>query len=150
MIEERQEGAANDQVPTCSTCACSQEAYCQQVDLLFSKLNQRTAFRTFLAGLLLLTESNKTLTVLAHQAYCWRLKHLCLEGAVVSVRVHPGLEGGERAAGGTLASRCADGAQDRGMRVIDESRARKWGTKAAHLGRQHLADSARSTARSSG
>ena len=29
---------------------------------------------------------------------------------------------------------------DRGMLVIDESRDRKWDTKAAHLSRQHVAD----------
>ena len=42
------------------------EAYATQFDALFSKLNQRVAFRQYLQGLLLPTERNKTLTALAN------------------------------------------------------------------------------------
>ena len=42
------------------------EAYCQQFDGCFRTVNQRNAFRRYLAGLLLPAERNKTLTALAH------------------------------------------------------------------------------------
>lgn len=42
------------------------ETSCQQFDPLLGKLNQREAFRSYLAGLLLPAERNKTITALAN------------------------------------------------------------------------------------
>src|SRR5215218_5533087 len=74
------------------------EAYAQQFDDLFGKVNQRRAFRQYLAGLLLPTERNKTLTALANaepivgaqdpavQALQWFLSESTWDAAAVTQR----------------------------------------------------------------
>ena len=74
------------------------EASARQFDDLFSKVNQRQAFRRYLAGLLLPTERNKTLTALANaepivgaqdarvQALQWFLSESTWDAAGVTAR----------------------------------------------------------------
>jgi SRSO17 transposase len=115
------------------------EAYAQRFDDLFSKVNQRDAFRRYLAGLLLPTERNKTLTALANaepivgaqdpavQALQWFLTESTWSAAAVTTRQVDLLR-----ADPTTAPDAA------GVLVIDETGDRKWGTKTAHVGRQYL------------
>ena len=115
------------------------EAYAQQFDDLFSKLNQREAFRRYLTGLLLPTERTKTLTALANaepivgaqdpavQALQWFLSESTWDAAAVTRRRVELLRADPVTA--------PDAA---GVLVIDETGDRKWGTKTAHVGRQYL------------
>jgi hypothetical protein len=75
------------------------EAYCQQFDDCFRTVNQRTAFRRYLAGLLLPAERNKTLTALANaesitgpqqpgvQRLQWFLSESSWQPAVINFRL---------------------------------------------------------------
>jgi SRSO17 transposase len=115
------------------------EPYAQHFDELFSKVNQRDAFRRYLEGLLLPTERNKTLTALANaepivgaqdarvQALQWFLSESTWDAAAVDARRVELLR-----ADPTTAPDSA------GALVIDETGDRKWGTKTAHVGRQYL------------
>jgi hypothetical protein len=115
------------------------EAYAQSFDDLFRKVNQRQAFRRYLAGLLLPTERNKTLTALANaepivgaqdaavQVLQWFLSESTWDVAAVSRRRVELLR--------TDPATAPDAA---GGLVIDETGDRKWGTKTAHVGRQYL------------
>ncbi len=117
------------------------EAYCQQFDPLFGKLNQREAFRSYLAGLLLPAERNKTLTALANtepgvgaqrssaQKLQWFLSESTWDWRAVNE---------QRVA--LLRADALTAPNDRGVLVIDESGDRKWGAKTAHVGRQYLAN----------
>jgi SRSO17 transposase len=115
------------------------EAYCAQFDDLFSRSQQRTAFRQYLAGLLLPAERTKTLTALANtepvvgaqapaaQRLQWFLSESTWEaGAVASRRLEVLRADPETAphAGGVL--------------IIDETGDRKDGDQTAHVGRQYL------------
>ena len=115
------------------------EAYAQHFDELFSKLNQREAFRQYLEGLLLPTERNKTLTALVNaepivgaqdpavQALQWFLSESTWDAeAVTTCRVE------------LLRSDPATAPAGAGALVIDETGDRKSGTKTAHVGRQYL------------
>jgi hypothetical protein len=115
------------------------EAYAQQFDALFSKRNQRDAFRRYLEGLLLPAERNKTLTALANaepivgaqqpavQALQWFLSESTWDAEVVTARRVTILRADPATA--------PDGA---GVLAIDETGDRKWGKKTAHVGRQYL------------
>jgi SRSO17 transposase len=117
------------------------EAYCQQVDECFRTVNQRTAFRRYLEGLLLPSERNKTLTALANaepisgaqqagvQRLQWFLSESSWQPAVLNRRRLELLQ-----ADPILAPHAA------GVLVLDEHGDRKWGTQTAHLGRQYLAN----------
>jgi SRSO17 transposase len=115
------------------------EAYAAQFDDLFSRAQQRTAFRQYLAGLLLPGERTKTLTALANaepvvgaqapaaQRLQWFLSESTWDAAAITVRRQEVL----RADAGT--------APDAGgVLIIDETGDRKDGTKTAHVGRQYL------------
>jgi SRSO17 transposase len=115
------------------------EAYAQHFDDLFSKVNQRQAFRQYLAGLLLPTERNKTLTALANaepivgaqapavQVLQWFLSESTWDAAAVTRR-RVDLLRADPVTAPTAA----------GVLVIDETGDRKWGTKTADVGRQYL------------
>ena len=115
------------------------EAYAQHFDDLFSKVNQREAFRQYLAGLLLPTERTKTLTALVNaepivgaqdpavQALQWFLSESTWDAAVVHARQRD-----------LLRIDPATAPDAAGALVIDETGDRKWGTKTAHVGRQYL------------
>jgi SRSO17 transposase len=115
------------------------EAYAAQFDGLFTRTNQRTAFRHYLAGLLLPTERNKTLTALANvepvvgaqrpaaQRLQWFLSESTWDAAAVTDR--------------RLALLQADPAtapHADGVLIVDETGDRKDGEKTAHVGRQYL------------
>ena len=115
------------------------EAYAERFDDLFSKRNQRDAFRRYLEGLLLPTERNKTLTALANaepivgaqaarvQALQWFLSESTWDAATVTARRVELLRADPRTVPAAT-----------GVLVIDETGDRKWGTKTAHVGRQYL------------
>jgi hypothetical protein len=117
------------------------EAYSQEFDPLFSKINQRERFRQYLMGLILPTERNKTLTALVNsepvvgaqearvQNLQWFLSESTWDASAVNrARVElvlktPGLQ-----------------PDAKGVLVIDETGDRKAGHKTAHVGRQYLAN----------
>src|SRR5215211_64455 len=115
------------------------EAYTEHFDDLFSKVNQREAFRRYLVGLLLPSERNKTLTALANaepiggaqdarvQALQWFLSESTWNAEAVTQRRV-----------GLLRADPATAPDAAGVLVIDETGDRKWGTKTAHVGRQYL------------
>ncbi len=115
------------------------EAYAAQFDDLFSRANQRQAFRQYLAGLLLPAERNKTLTALAHaepivgaqhpavQRLQWFLSESTWDAAAITTRR---LE--------VLRTDPATAPQGQGVLIIDETGDRKDGNKTAHVGRQYL------------
>ena len=113
------------------------ETYAERFDDLFSKVNQRNAFRQYLAGLLRPTARTKTRTALANaepivgtqnaavQALQWFLTESTGDAQAVTQRRVDLL----RAAPATA----PDAA---GALVLDETGDRTWGTKTAHVGRQ--------------
>ncbi len=117
------------------------EAYIVPFDPLFAQRNQRAAFRQYLAGLLLPTERNKTLTALANteplvgaqlpraQQLQWFLSESTWDAQALNTRRLELLRSDARTAP-TAA----------GVLVIDETGDRKAGTKTAHVGRQYLAN----------
>jgi SRSO17 transposase len=117
------------------------EAYCQHFAPLFSQRNQRDSFRRYLEGLLLPQERNKTLTALANtepvvgaqhpgaQGLQWFLSESSWDPDAVTQRR---LE--------LLRADPLRAPTMQGVLVIDEHGDRKWGTKAAHVGRQYLAN----------
>ena len=115
------------------------EAYAAQFDDLFSRTSQRRAVRQYLAGLLLPTERNKTVTALANtepvvgaqapaaQRVQWFLSESTWDAAAITAR--------------RLALRRADPAtapHAGGVLIVDETGDRKDGDKTAHVGRQYL------------
>ena len=56
------------------------EDYAQHFDVLFSRRNQRDAFRRYLEGLLLPPERNKTLTALANTEPVVGAQHPLVQG----------------------------------------------------------------------
>jgi hypothetical protein len=117
------------------------EAYAASFDDLFSRANQRHAFRQYLEGLLLPAERNKTLTALANttpivgaqrpeaQSLQWFLSESTWDPNVVNQRR---LE--------LLLADPLTAPTDTGALVIDEHGDRKWGHKTAHIGKQYLAN----------
>jgi SRSO17 transposase len=117
------------------------EAYAQHFDPLFTKRNQRDAFRRYLEGLLLPTERNKTLTALANTEPVLGAQHPSAQGlqwflsestwqpqAVNTQRLH------------VLRSDLTTAPDERGVLIVDETGDRKDGKKTAHVGRQYLAN----------
>ena len=115
------------------------ETYCQQFDDCFRTVNQRNAFRRYLAGLLLPAERNKTLTALAHaepikgaqqpgvQRLQWFLSESSWQPEALNRRRLERLQADAHTA-----------PSDQGVLVIDEHGDRKWGTKTAHIGKQYV------------
>ena len=115
------------------------EAYAAQFDDLFTRSNQRAAFRQYLAGLLLPAERTKTLTALANvepvvgaqapaaQRLQWFLSESTWEAAAVTARR---LE--------ILRADAATAPHAGGVLIVDETGDRKDGPKTAHVGRQYL------------
>lgn len=115
------------------------ETYASRFDDLFSRANQRAAFRQYLAGLLLPAERNKTLTALANvepvvgahqpaaQRLQWFLSESTWDAATLTARRLELL----RADPGTAP-------HAGGVLIVDETGDRKDGSKTAHVGRQYL------------
>lgn len=117
------------------------EAFATNFDLLFSKRNQRDAFRQYLANLLLPSERNKTLTALANtepvvgaqHARAQHLQWFLSESTWDAQKVNQ-----QRLA--VLRADVNTAPTNAGVLVIDETGDRKAGTKTAHVGRQYLAN----------
>jgi DDE superfamily endonuclease len=115
------------------------EAYAVQFDDLFSRANQRHAFRQYLKGLLLPAERNKTVTAIANtepivgaqhrtaQAVQWFLSESTWDPDRINTR---------RLA--LLRDEPLSAPHANGVLVIDEHGDRKWGTKTAHVGKQYI------------
>ncbi len=115
------------------------EDFALEFDGLFSRRNQREAFRRYLEGLLLPAERNKTLTALANaeplagaqqaqvQRLQWFLSESNWDAAAVGQLRRELLQRLEM-----LAPTAA------GVLAIDETGDRKWGNSTAHVGRQYL------------
>jgi SRSO17 transposase len=115
------------------------EAYCAQFDALFPRTQQRTAFRQYLAGLLLPAERPKTLTALAQtepvvgaqapaaQRLQWFVSESTWDAAAVTARRLD-----------LLRTDPATAPHAGGVLVIDETGDRKDGEQTAHVGRQYL------------
>jgi SRSO17 transposase len=126
-------------MPTFPPIPAPLEAYAAQFDDLFSRANQRQAFRHYLAGLLLPAERNKTLTALANaepivgaqhpavQRLQWFLSESTWDAAAITTRRLKVLQ-----ADPTTAPHAG------GVLIIDETGDRKDGDKTAHVGRQYL------------
>ncbi len=126
-------------MPACPPIPEPLEAYAAQFDDLFTRAQQRSAFRHYLAGLLLPAERNKTLTALANtepvvgaqapaaQRLQWFLSESTWDAAAVSGRRQQIL----RADPGTAP-------HPGGVLIIDETGDRKDGDQTAHVGRQYL------------
>jgi len=117
------------------------EAYATHFDDLFTRANQRHAFRQYLEGVLLPTERNKTPTALANaepivraqsasaQAFQWFLSESTWDPDTVNSRRLEVLRADPLTAPTTG-----------GVLVIDEHGDRKWGHQTAHVGTQYLAN----------
>jgi SRSO17 transposase len=115
------------------------ERYAAQFDDVFTRANQRQAFRQYLAGLLLPAERNKTLTALANaepiagaqhptvQRLQWFLSESTWEAAAITTRR---LE--------LLRSDPGTAPHAQGVLIVDETGDRKDGDHTAHVGRQYL------------
>ena len=117
------------------------EAYIEHFDPLFSRRNQRDAFRRYLEGLLLPAERNKTLTALANTEPVVGAQHRRAQGLqwfLSESSWEPKAINGERLR--LLRSDATSAPHGRGVLVIDESGDRKDGKKTAHVGRQYLAN----------
>lgn len=126
-------------MPTHPPIPAPLEAYAAQFDDLFTRSQQRTAFRQYLAGLLLPAERSKTLTALANtepvvgaqaptaQRLQWFLSESTWEASAVTRRRLDVLQADPGTAphpGGVL--------------IIDETGDRKDGDQTAHVARQYL------------
>jgi len=117
------------------------EAYVQHFDSLFAKRSQRDAFRRYLAGLLLSTERNKTLTALANTEPVRGAQHPRAQGLqwfLSEATWRPAAVNAQRLQ--LLRADPLTTPDAHGVLVIDESGDRKDGTKTAHVGRQYLAN----------
>jgi SRSO17 transposase len=115
------------------------ERYAAQFDDLFSRPNQRHAFRQYLAGVLLPAERNKTLTALAHAEPIIGAQHPAVQ------RLQWFLSESPWAAATITTRRLALLRRDpgtaphgQGVLIVDETGDRKDGEKTAHVGRQYL------------
>ena len=122
-------------MPSCPPLPEPLEAYAAQFDDLFTRSQQRTAFRQYLAGLLLPAERSKTLTALANtepvvgaqhpaaQRLQWFLSESTWDvGAVTTRRLE------------VLRADPATAPHAGGVLIIDETGDRKDGTQTAHVG----------------
>ena len=115
------------------------EDYAAQFDDLFNYLAQRRNFRTYLEGLLLPRDRNKTLTALvgtepvsgAQAAPAQQLQFFVSESTWQAEAVN-----GRRLE--LLVSDPATAPHENGVLVIDDTGDRKGGTKTAHVARQYL------------
>ncbi len=123
----------------CSPAPGPLEDFARHFDGLFGTVNQRQSFRSYLQGLLLPRDRNKTLTGLAgtepvvgaQAPPAQRLQFFVSEADWdVGVINQRRLE--------LLLSEEGTGPHDGGVLVIDESGDRKDGTKTAHVARQYL------------
>jgi hypothetical protein len=117
------------------------EGYAGHFDDLFSRANQRHAFRQYLEGLLLPAERHKTLTALANtppisgaqgpeaQTLQWFLSESTWDPEAVNQRRVD-----------LLLADPLTAPTATGVLVIDEHGDRKWGHKTAHIGKQYLAN----------
>ena len=115
------------------------EGYAAHFDDLLTRPSQRAAFRQYLAGLLLPTERNKTLTALANtepvvgaqrpaaQKLQWFLSESTWDAAALTARR---LE--------LLRADPATAPHPGGVLIVDETGDRKDGGQTAHVGRQYL------------
>ena len=104
------------------------EAYIEHFDPLFSRRNQRDAFRRYLEGLLLPAERNKTLTALANTEPVVGAQHRRAQGLqwfLSESSWEPKAINGERLR--LLRSDATSAPHGRGVLVIDESGDRKEG-----------------------
>ncbi len=117
------------------------ESFAATFDPLFSKRNQRDAFRQYLANLLLPSERNKTLTALANtepvigaqHPRAQQLQWFLSESTWDAKKINQCRLSLLRADPSTAPTAT-------GVLVIDETGDRKAGTKTAHIGRQYLAN----------
>jgi hypothetical protein len=117
------------------------EAYAQHFDPLFTKRNQRDAFRRYLEGLLLPTERNKTLTALANTEPVVGAQHRqaqSLQWFLSESNWHAQAVNAQRLR--VLRSDPTTAPDRQGVLIIDETGDRKDGHKTAHVGRQYLAN----------
>jgi SRSO17 transposase len=117
------------------------EQFSAAFDPLFSKLNQRDAFRQYLANLLLPAERNKTLTALAntepileaHHPRVQKLQWFLSESTWDAKKIN-------QCRLSLLRTDPTTATTTTGVLVIDETGDRKAGSKTAHVGRQYLAN----------
>lgn len=115
------------------------EGYAAQFDHLFGNLAQRQGFRTYLQGLLLPRDRNKTLTALvgtapivgAQAAPVQQLQFFLSESTWDAEMVN-----GQRLE--LLMGEAATAPHENGVLVVDDTGDRKDGTKTAHVARQYL------------
>ena len=120
------------------------EVYAMSFDDLFGARAQRHAFRRYLEGLPLPAERNKTLTALANTepvAGAQRKEAQRLQWFLSESRWDPE-EVNERRLELMVAD-APSAPSGEGVLVIDEHGDRKWGKKTAHVGRQWLANIAK-------
>jgi DDE superfamily endonuclease len=128
----------SDRLP-CPPAPGPLEGYAAHFDPLFRKLGQRRSFRTYLEGLLLPRERNKTLTglagaepiVQAQAGPVQRLQFFLSEAAWDAEALND-----QRLA--LLRADAATAPTAEGVLVIDETGDRKDGKKTAHVARQYL------------
>ncbi len=117
------------------------EAYAQLFDPLWTKRNQRDAFRRYLEGLLLPTERNKTLTALANTEPVIGAQHPHAQGLqwfLSESTWDPQVVNAQRLR--LLRRDPTSAPDDHGILIVDETGDRKAGHKTAHVGRQYLAN----------
>jgi hypothetical protein len=115
------------------------EDYAAQFDPLFTSLGQRRGFRAYLQGLLLPRDRNKTLTALAGAEPVVGAQHAAVQGLQWFLSEAPwDAERVNRRRVQLLLDDPATAPHDRGVLVIDDTGARKAGTKTAHVARQYL------------
>jgi SRSO17 transposase len=117
------------------------EAFVTRFDDLFTRLNQRQAFRRYLEGLLLSSERNKTLTALANAEPIVGALHPSVQSLQFFLSESNWQVKLINARRKQLLRECLTTAPTtRGVLVIDETGDRKDGKKTAHVARQYLAN----------
>jgi SRSO17 transposase len=117
------------------------EAFVTRFDDLFTRLNQRHAFRRYLEGLLLSNERNKTLTALANAEPIVGALHPSVQSLQFFLSESNWQAKQINARRKQLLRECPMMAPTtRGVLVIDETGDRKDGKKTAHVARQYLAN----------
>ena len=118
------------------------EAYAQHFDPLFTKRNQRDAFRRYLEGLLLPAERNKTLTALANTEPVVGAQHRQAQSLqwFLSESTWDASDGQCPALGPAARAIRPVRPTTTACSIIDETGDRKDGHKTAHVGRQYLAN----------
>ena len=117
------------------------EAFVIGFDDLFTRLNQRQAFRRYLEGLLLSNERNKTLTALANAEPIVGALHPSVQSLQFFLSESNWQAKRINAHRKQLLRECpATTPTARGVLVIDETGDRKDGKKTAHVARQYLAN----------